>query len=125
MEQPFKPHANLADEVNRAIGDSELNGGVDLNQLAVGRGLYVYTKRGYYLIAHLEDGFYIKGHPFSGTDPLCPEQLTPVKVTGSVFSQEGSMIKSGWIGRGMFLEFHVNNGPRLLSSTPILEITEY
>jgi hypothetical protein len=124
MEQPFKPHENLADEVNQAIVESELYGGVDLKKVPVGQGLHIYTKKGYYLLAHCEDGFYLREHPFKGESQYA-SQLTPVRVTGSVFSKEGSMIKSGWIGRGMYLEFHLNGGPRLLSSTPILEITEY
>ncbi len=122
---PFKPHKNWADEVNQAIVDSELHGGVHLNDLAVGRGLFIYTSKGYYKLEHREDGFYIQSQPFRGTDSHCPSEPTRCKVTGSVFSKEGSMLKMRWVGRGMYLEFHLNGGSRLLSSTPILEITEY
>lgn len=122
--EPFQPHENLADEVNQAIVDSELHGGVDLSKLPVGRGLHIYTQRGYYLLVRTEDGDYLKEQTFKGESEYAPE-LTPVKVTGSIFHLEGTMLKKDWVGRGMFLEFHLNDGPRLLSSTPILEITEY
>jgi hypothetical protein len=122
--EPFKPHENLADEVNQAIVDGELHGGVNLRDVAVGRGLFIYTSRGYYRLDHQQDGFYLKEHAFKGESQYAPES-TPVKVTGSLFAKEGSMLKMDWVGRGMYLEFHLNGGPRLVSSTPILEITEY
>ena len=123
--EPFKSHENLADEVNKAIVDSEIDGGVSLSNVAVGRGLFIYFRSGYYAVRREEEGFYISSHPFRGEDPHCPSAPTRCKITGSLFAREGSMLKMFWVGRGMHLEFHLNDGPRLVSSTPILEITEY
>lgn len=118
---PFNPHDNLSDEINRAIAESELQGGFDLRELAVGRRLYVYMRLGYYLLEHRSDGFYISEHPFHGEAKYCPEPTRCV-VTGSIFHPKGTMLKAKWVGRGMFLEFHLNDGPRMLSTTEILEI---
>lgn len=121
--EPFKPHENLANEVNRAIVESELCGGISLNDLVVGCKLCIYLRTGYYLLEHRRDGFYMSEHPFSGGSGYWEGSVKCV-VTGSVFSPESSMLKMKWVGRGMFLEFHLNDGPRLLSKTEILEIEE-
>ncbi len=121
--EPYTPHENLADEVNQAIAEGDLRGGVDLRNLAVGRKLHIYTRLGYYVLEHREGGFYILEHAFRGEAKFAPEP-TPCRVTGSIFHPEGSMLKMHWVGRGMFLEFHLNDGPRLISNAEILEIVE-
>ena len=121
--EPFNPHENLADEVNQAIAEGELHGGVDLRDLAVGRKLHIYFRTGYYVLEHHEDGFYMSEYLFNGKLGFWSESVK-CKVTGSLFHPEGSMLKMHWVGRGMFLEFHLNDGPRLHSRLEILEIEE-
>ena len=121
--EPFKPHENLADEVNKAIVDSQLHGGVDLRELAVGRKLHIYFRAGYYLLDHRTDGFFMSEHLFNGKTGFW-NGVARCVVVGSLFHRKGTMVRMGWVGRGMFLEFHLNDGPRLTSSAEILEIQE-
>ena len=94
----FPPHANLSDAVNRNIVHSEIEGGVHLQDLAPGTVLEVRTEnRAYTILYQGWDQALISGHPV-----FCPEP-TPVTIHGSTWG--GSMIKSGFIGRGMHLEF--------------------
>ena len=90
-------HPNLTPELNAAIAKSEEDGGVWLDKIDVGTTLYVQTKNTLYTIEKRKDGWYI-----SSTSKLCPE---PIKayIAGSTFG--GSVIKSGFIGIGMYLEF--------------------
>ena len=119
---PFVPNDNLADEVNRAIVEGELRGGVDLRDLTVGRRLYIYFRTGYYLLERRPDGFFMSEHLFNGKVGFWEGSVKCV-VTGSLFHREGSMLKTRWVGRGMFLEFHLSDGPRL-TSAEVLEIEE-
>lgn len=112
----FQPHPNLSDEVNNAIAESELAGGVFLDKLAVGKKLQVETRNTTYTIERREDGLYI-----SGNAKYCPE---PVKcsIPGSNFG--GSMLKMNFVGRGMFLEFHTDAHPTVIVTSQIQEVTE-
>src|SRR5271155_3839443 len=96
----FEPHPNLSDEVNNAIAESELAGGVFLDKLAAGKKLQVQTKKTLYTIERREDGLYI-----SGNAKYCAEP-TKCRIPGSNFG--GSMLKMNFVGRGMFLEFIVD-----------------
>ena len=96
MEQ----HPNLTPEINNAIRESELMGGVFIKDLPVGKTLKVRTQNTVYFIDRVSEGpegLTIQGHP-----RYCPE---PVKayILGSNFG--GSMIKIGFVGRGMYMEF--------------------
>jgi len=84
---------------HKVIGPAppEEDGGVWLHDVEVGTTLYVQTKNTLYTIESRTDGFYISGHPL-----FCPEPKR-VAIAGSTFG--GSMIKSGFIGVGMYLEF--------------------
>lgn len=107
--EPSKPHPNLSDDINRNIIDSEVNGGVWVTRpygakvkdepfLPVGKGLLVTTQsRQYYIRKTGENVFTIQGHP-----KYCPVP-TVCRIHGSTWG--GSMIKIGWVGRGMYLEF--------------------
>lgn len=127
-------HPNLSDDINRKLAKSEIEGGVWLtmpepwakqahaealekgNVLAVGKTLLVQTKNTLYRIEKRgEDEFYI-----SGNARFCPE---PARVTihGSNFG--GSMLKLGWVGRGMYLEFSTAEH-RGIGTSEIKEITE-
>src|SRR5581483_65490 len=94
----FRPSPHLSDSVNHRIVQSEIEGGVHLGALAPGAVLEVETENRAYTIRYEGMGrALISGHPV-----FCPEP-TLVTINGSTWG--GSMIKSGYIGRGMRLEF--------------------
>lgn len=94
----FVPHPGLSDEVNRNIVQSEIEGGVHLDDLGEGAVLEVETQNHWYTIVNRGQGrVLISGHP-----QYCPD-LVPVRIEGSTWG--GSMLKAGFIGRGMCLEF--------------------
>jgi len=100
LEYPplFRPHANLADQVNGNVVQSEVEGGVYLRNLVPGTVLRVETQNHAYTILYQGwDRALISGHPV-----FCPEPV-PVTIHGSTWG--GSMLKSRFIGRGMHLEF--------------------
>ena len=94
----FMPHPNLGDEVNRNICQSEIEGGVFLNDLPVGATLEIETRNHFYKLQNQGDGkALLAGHP-----RYCPRPV-PVSIHGSTWGR--AMIKLRFIGRGMFLEF--------------------
>ncbi len=96
--KPFMPHPSLADEVNRNIAQSEIEGGVCLDDLSEGAVLKVETQNRWYTILIRDCGKeLIWGHP-----QYCPDPVA-VRIAGSTWG--GSMLKLRFIGRGMHLEF--------------------
>ena len=94
----FLPHRNLSDEINRNIVQSEIEGGVYLDDLPSGASLELQTLNRTYRIVHYGQGeALIWGHP-----KFCPSPVR-VKIHGSNWG--GSMLKVRFIGRGMHLEF--------------------
>jgi hypothetical protein len=92
------PHPNLSDKVNRDIVRSEIEGGVYLNHVASNTRLEVETQNRRYTLWVRENGeVLIWGHPV-----YCPAP-TAVRISGSNWG--GSMLKAGFIGRGMHMEF--------------------
>ena len=90
--------ANFSDDVNRRIIQSEIEGGVHLEDLPDGSALEVKTEnRSYVLIMQGPGKALISGHP-----KFCP---APVLVSIHGSSWGGSMLKVAFIGRGMHLEF--------------------
>lgn len=90
--------ANFSDDVNRRIIQSEIEGGVHLENLPDGSALEVKTEnRSYVLIIQGPGKALISGHP-----KFCPDPVL-VSIHGS--SWGGSMLKVAFIGRGMHLEF--------------------
>jgi hypothetical protein len=84
--------------VNRNIVQSEIEGGVCLDDLSEGVRLEVETQNRWYTILIGGGGKeLIWGHP-----QYCPEPV-PVGIAGSTWG--GSMLKLRFIGRGMRLEF--------------------
>ena len=91
------PHPNLSDEVNRNIVQSEIKGGVWLDDLSEGAVLEVETQNRWYTIVIRARGQeLISGHP-----QFCPDPIA-VRIEGSTWG--GSMLKLRFIGRGMRLE---------------------
>jgi hypothetical protein len=112
------PHPNCDDAVNAAVVRSEVMGGADLNQLAVGKRLVVKCQDCTLTVERREDGLYISGH-----NKFCP---MPIKcsIPGSTFSHNGSMLKQHWVGRGMYMEFHTEAHPKRIVTSEIQEVTE-
>ena len=92
------PHPNLSDKVNCDIVRSEIEGGVYLNHVASNTQLEIETQNRRYTLWVRENGeVLIWGHPV-----YCPAP-TSVRISGSNWG--GSMLKAGFIGRGMHMEF--------------------
>lgn len=127
-------HPNLSDEINANITKSEILGGVWLNipekwatkaykeaqekgnVLAIGKTLLVQTKNTLYRIEKRgEKDFWI-----SGNAKYCPE---PIKASIHGSTWGGSMLKCGYVGRDMHLEFSTQEYGTITTSR-ILEITE-
>jgi len=112
--KPFEPHPNLSKEINDNIAKSEIDGGAWIKDLKPGKSLKVQTKNTLYTIHNGEGGLTIQGHP-----KICPEP-SPVSIHGSTWG--GSMLKIGFIGRGMYMEFSTN-GQQYVTSM-VQEVTE-
>jgi len=113
----FTSHPNLSDEVNRDIAQSEIEGGVFLNNLPPATTLEIQTQHHCYLIVVLADNsVLISGHP-----QYCPEPV-PVAIAGSTWG--GSMLKRRFVGRGMRLEFCHPAYPKPIVTSRIREIRE-
>jgi hypothetical protein len=99
LVEPFRPHPNFDDAINRAICQSEIEGGVGLDELPVGAVLDVETANNSYRIENRGDGeVLISGHP-----EICP---TPVLVNFHGSTWGTPMLKVRFIGRDMRMEFH-------------------
>ncbi len=113
----FAPHANLSNEVNRNIVQSEIEGGVFLEGLPPDTVLQIQTQHHFYTAELLGEGSaLISGHP-----QFCPE---PVQVTIAGSTWGGSMLKMRYIGRGMHLEFHHPAYSTPIVTSAIQEIRE-
>lgn len=108
-------HPNLSDDINANLLRLELNGGLDLQALPIGTVIEVQTKNTLYTLKKLDDK---AAYEISGHHHFCP---TPVKgwVAGSTWG--GSMLKIGFIGNGMHMEFGVP-GHRVLTTSPVREV---
>jgi hypothetical protein len=105
----FRPSPHLSDFVNRRIVQSEVEGGVHLGDLPAGAVLEIETENRFYTMEYrgLNQAL-LSGHPV-----FCPEP-TLVTISGSTWG--GSMLKSGFIGRGMRLEFRPPECPPITTS---------
>jgi len=110
-------HPNLADTVNRNLLRSEIEGGVSLRDLPRPTTLEIHTQNRVYRLVCRPDGeALISGHP-----KYCPAPVR-VKICGSNWG--GSMLKLGYIGRGMHLEFRHPDYDRPIVTSRIVEIRE-
>ena len=113
----FTPHPNLADEVNRGIIQSEVEGGVFLNDLPPSTVLHIQTMHHCYTAVLLGGSeALLSGHP-----EFCPE---PVQVAISGSTWGGSMLKLQYVGRGMHLEFRHPLYPTPIITSAIQEIRD-
>ena len=115
--QPFRPHPSLSDDVNGNIVQSEIEGGVRVDDLRPGSQLQVKTQNTCYRILVLYGALaLISGHPV-----LCPRPVV-VNIHGSTWG--GSLLKRHFIGRGMHLEFQHPAYSTPILTSPIQEIEE-
>lgn len=113
----FNPHPNLADEVNRSIIQSEIEGGVFLSDLPPSTVLEIQTMHHRYTAVLLGGSeALISGHP-----EFCPEPVQ-VAIAGSTWG--GSMLKLQYVGRGMHLEFRHPQYAQPIVTSPIQEIRD-
>lgn len=113
----FQPQPNLSDEVNRNFVQSEMEGGVFLNDLPTATVLQIQTQHHCYTAVLLNDGSaLISGHP-----QYCPQPVL-VAIAGSTWG--GSMLKRRFVGRGMHLEFCHPEYRTPIVTSPIQEIRE-
>jgi len=113
----FSPHPNLADEVNRGIVQSEIEGGVFLSDLPPSTVLEIQTMHHCYKAVLLGGSeALLSGHP-----EFCPE---PVQVAISGSTWGGSMLKLQFVGRGMHLEFRHPMYATPIITSPIQEIRD-
>lgn len=107
-------HPNLSNEINAAILKSDIDGGVRWTEVEVGRTARIRTKNTIYVLEKREDGTYISGNP-----KYC---LEPTKATISGSTWGGSMIKVGWVGVGMHLEFWTKEHPYVITTSEIQDV---
>ena len=113
----FRPHPNFSDEVNRHIVQSQIEGGVRVEDLVPGSWLQMTTQNTCYRILILFGAMaLITGHP-----RFCPRPVL-IKIHGSTWG--GSMLKRRFIGRGMHLEFRHPDYSTPIITSPIQEIEE-
>jgi hypothetical protein len=113
----FNPHPNLADEVNRSIIQSEIEGGVFLNELPPSTVLQIQTMHHCYTAVLLGGSeALLSGHP-----EFCPEPVQ-VAIAGSTWG--GSMLKLQYVGRGMHLEFRHPHYATPIVTSPIQDIRD-
>ena len=108
MTKKFVPHENLSDEINLNIMQSEKDGGIFLKDMKIGSIIKVQTQNTLYIIKKISD----KEYEINGNKTYCPVS-TKCFISGSTWG--GSMIKVGFIGIGMHLEFCTNK--RITTST--------
>jgi hypothetical protein len=106
----------LHPQIRHNIAQSEIEGGVWLKDVPVGKVLLVQTNNTLYRLEHREDGWWIQGHA-----KYCPE---PTKTTIAGSTWGGSMLKIGWVGREMHLEFHVDAFPFSITTSTIQDVKE-
>lgn len=110
----YVPHPNLSDSINRLIIESEIEGGVYLNDLLAGEVLEIETRDWICRMEYLGD----YRAAISGHARFCPDPVE-VDVCGSTWG--GSLLKQHFIGRGMHLEVIHPVHQRILTSR-IVEI---
>jgi hypothetical protein len=110
------PHRSLSDRINRNIIQSEVEGGVYMDDLSPGDVIEVETRNhAYRLVNHGRGKALISGHP-----EFCPN---PVMVTVEGSNWGGSLLKVSFIGRGMCLEFR-HPDYQTITTSPIVEIRQ-
>jgi hypothetical protein len=113
----FMPHPNLSNDLNGKLVQSEIEGGVFLQDLPPSTVLTIQTMHHCYTAVFLGGSqALISGHP-----EFCPVPV-PVAIAGSTWG--GSVLKVRFVGRGMHLEFHHPEYPTPIVTSRIQEIRD-
>jgi hypothetical protein len=116
MQSNLSFSEHWSDAINRNLVQSEIEGGVDLSRVPPETVLEVRTKNNVYRIVTKGSNLaMISGHP-----EYCPEPVL-AHIKGSTWG--GAMLKEHYIGRGMRLEFQLDDSRPVLTSR-IIEIEE-
>lgn len=108
-------NSNLSAEILACLNQSEQDGGLVWKDIPVGTTVVAKTRNSVYLIEKREDGdfAYVSGGFFTE-----PEK---VRLNGSTWG--GSMIKVGFIGVGMYIEFVRDSAEKpMVTTTAIREL---
>lgn len=89
-------HPNLSQDINDAMAASERDGGIWMRDVEVGQTVLVQTKNTLYEFAKGDDHWTGLGGKYMPRPRI-------INIHGSTFG--GSMIRVGFIGVGMYLEF--------------------
>lgn len=100
--------SGLHPQFEQKILDSDEAGGIWLKDVPVGEGILVQTQNSLYRLEHHDGSWTIEGHK-----KYCPVP-TKVTVSGSTFG--GSALKIGFVGPGLYMEFHVEGFSRITTS---------
>jgi hypothetical protein len=101
-------HPNLSDAINRNIAQSEADGGIWLRELKDGDDVSIHTLNTRYTLRKRGETLTLEGH-----SKYCPVP-TNAHIAGSTWG--GSMLKMGFVGVGMHLEFGTDQHPRVTTS---------
>lgn len=120
-EEPYESkvavnHPNLSDEINANIAKSEILGGLKVSDIRLDQIIHVQTRNTLYKIKRDIDSLYIIGH-----STYCPV-WTRCDIHGSTFG--GSMLKLGFIGRDMHMEFSTDVHSGTIVTSAIQDIYE-
>ena len=111
----YAPNPHFGDSINRSIMQSEIEGGVYLPNLPEGAAVEIETmNHTYTLVSCGEGGALLSGHP-----RYCPQ---PVKVSIQGSTWGGSLLKQGFIGRSMHMEFRHPDFRGPITTSRILEV---
>ena len=87
--------SNLDKNILEKIGFQDEHGGIDVHDLKIGTYVLVDTTKGFYKIKVIDEG--------KKVEVECGEFFAVMDFIGSNFG--GSMLKLGWIGKDMYMEF--------------------
>lgn len=99
-------HPNLSDDINAQLDN--LEEGIYLKDLHDGDDVYIQTQNRIYHVSKRDGKLFIQGHL-----KYCPT-MTECRISGCTWG--GSMIRVGFIGVNMCLEFSVQGHPRVTTS---------
>src|SRR6478735_3906147 len=107
------PHPNFCDSINSNLVQSEIEGGVYLPDLPRGAAVEIETANHIYTLVNCGgNAALISGHP-----RFCP---VPVRVSIHGSTWGGSLLKQGFIGRSMHLEFGHPNYTGVITTSRIV-----
>lgn len=114
-DEPGHPQHHLSQEINDAMAASERDGGLWMKDVEVGQTVLVQTKNTLYKLTKYD------GHWMGLGGKYFPRPRI-VNIHGSTFG--GSMIRVGFLGVGMCLEFsHPTDDKRNVTTSAIQSVT--